>query len=640
MKENVALFLPQRTCPSDKDPLWYSGVYTYQLKWLLEKSEQTHPWPCGENPLPTFVLIAIYGDLFNECLLNKKFQVRRGEESNLKIYLEEKLNYFHQCREAQISRKTTISYWEKTFISPVTYNNLRVLVSGWFGYASTLISCSDAYASALSSTSSCLELEFCDVRSRSNNSAVNSQTYTSAVCGVNVASINKRSNLKANVSENDVEDDDIESNCLLTLISKATKKSIKLIARLNTVINNEKQKFCANTINYAGDACPRLFAPFITFLRKNNFTMRTAVFSNKKFRLLLELSVVSDLAISNILKAFMTDEFAVEIDNWLWELLFILGSSICSHRSFPHFSDIFYLEILSSGIIPKMALIENILSCNTFPYPRIIYNYFMSIVFDLFGGSLRERNKEICSSKVALRIIGEEDAREQFLRLTGWAIHSLRCRFTRIKTSCSVSKSVAYNNLLELLSHLRTLRNDGLVSESIFFKYLNHGGLLLPPEEFLDWSTAVFEILRNTERIEIFGRDALVQSWSTLKSSDILKNKFTEAFNQVLKSQNINNTTTSGAFLHLHGLLIKKLFNVWFGAKLKEYRGKNIKKHDKLALRDKLKASAALKSDGKIEPKRSKTSVKRKRVSSELFPNKKLRAISYLAKRNAQLTFT
>ena len=42
----------------------------------------------------------------------------------------------------------------------------------------------------------------------------------SSLCDANVASLNKRFNLKANVSEVDVEDDETSSSCLLNLVSK------------------------------------------------------------------------------------------------------------------------------------------------------------------------------------------------------------------------------------------------------------------------------------------------------------------------------------------------------------------------------------------------------------------------------------
>ena len=65
------------------------------------------------------------------------------------------------------------------------------------------------------------------------------------------------------------------------------------------------------------------------------------------------------------------------------------------------------------------------------------------------------------------------------------------------------SPSVAYDDLLELLSYLSTLRKDAKVNESIYFKFMNHGGLFTRGV-----SSSVFEILRNTERIQAYRKDA------------------------------------------------------------------------------------------------------------------------------------
>ena len=159
------------------------GQFSFFAEFL-----KTEDWPSekGRNPIPTLQFMVCIHELFNCCFMNKQMNINRENIDKVYRFVEHRLNKIGIWHQAAMDRRSTDKGWEKTFMSSITWGNLRASIVGFLGYSKYMLGrySEIRFICALSANTSVIESIFAEQRAMGNE---NPQRFTKGILMIDLS---------------------------------------------------------------------------------------------------------------------------------------------------------------------------------------------------------------------------------------------------------------------------------------------------------------------------------------------------------------------------------------------------------------------------------------------------------------------
>ena len=114
--------------------LYRLNIVKEEAKKTINRTEQNRKQ--GQEHLRCAEYQFIVNCLFIEMFMNKSKNITRENVDEMEANSKEYLTYFENWHKAQLARKQVAlrgdDSYKKQFLSPQTYNNLRIIILGFF----------------------------------------------------------------------------------------------------------------------------------------------------------------------------------------------------------------------------------------------------------------------------------------------------------------------------------------------------------------------------------------------------------------------------------------------------------------------------------------------------------------------------
>ncbi len=155
-------------------------IYLHRLEILRNANNMPKGNPSTSTELATIEYCTHVAIIFIETLMNAKLSLSIDNIDKREELVQQSMKFFEDWKQ-----ETDSAHNGKSFLSMITYSDLRICVSGFFAYAHLVLESGIEYVPMLHSNTSTLEALYSTVRSMKKESA---RDYAKAVSTINAGS--------------------------------------------------------------------------------------------------------------------------------------------------------------------------------------------------------------------------------------------------------------------------------------------------------------------------------------------------------------------------------------------------------------------------------------------------------------------
>lgn len=545
----------------------------------------------------------------------------------LEEQVKKNLKYFENMKKRQMVRKRNhCKDWEKTFLARETWTNLRLACRGFFGYCRYMIHLAEITPDTVRPKSVHRHIRVSPAHS--NTSAIEAWFSQSRKDRLDLATnyesmVGNKHLLKSTSSV-----DYLRNNKLYD------KKDIGEVSHGNIIGPRELERYHRNRIKRTREMIES-YHKSLTYQDGPMQAMSQAILLKTNSLTEIEkkvLNCISTKTIPNNYPVFITQQatfhrllrLSIDSPSHTWFTYFF--EDTCTSDDAKKFNDT-CIQIQDMFLDFTLQSIKNINTNNGKSWEELMYQFIRSvevstICWTSLPGRLAECNTSysmlsIMIADLHLRWIQEAlrdtiislkpdyfmqksssnltvaEENNEVNRFLGWAIFSTRLNLQQnsIPSLNTDANKIVSNEILSCM-----LVREGQIDDEYLLQYydlnmemLNHGGLTLVSREFFEWGRDLMKIVRENYSEESINMDP-VNSFKAGKhnvlGNDGVKRDFMACCEKLCPGAHPTVVTI------IFDNIVTKTIHAKFGYTFRRWKEKNVKKHENLALRTKLKAHA------------------------------------------------